>query len=97
MERVKNMVKESVSQRKQIIFTEISQGNSISISTAWRIWFSNKPHAVVPLSETHKAARKTFCEWLLEQPEGFKKHVLWSDKKCFMLNCSPQTNKILAF
>ena len=95
VERVKNMVEESVSQSKQISLAEISQGNNISISTAWRIlrkrlnWYPYKPHAVVPLSLAHKAARKTFCKCLLEQPEGFEENVIWSDEKWFMLKQSP--------
>ena len=52
-------------------------------------WYPYKPHAVVPLSLAHKTARKTFCEWLLEQPEGFERNVIWSDEKWFMLRQSP--------
>ena len=43
----------------------------------------------MPLSLAHKTARKTFCEWLLEQPEGFERNVIWSDEKWFMLRQSP--------
>ena len=58
-------------------------------NTLTGIFTNYKPHAVVPLSLAHKTARKTFCEWLLEQPEGFERNVIWSDEKWFMLRQSP--------
>ena len=62
-------------------------GNDNSKSTAWRImrkklnWHPYKPYKVVPLTDTQKSERTSFCEWLLDQGDHFVDNVTWSDKK----------------
>ena len=41
------------------------------------------------MTDTHKQARVEFCEWLLEQPDGFPNSVFFSDEKTFEKRTRP--------
>ena len=41
------------------------------------------------MTDTHKQAHVEFCEWLLEQPDGFPNSVFFSDEKTFEERTQP--------
>ena len=42
--------------------------------------------SVQPLTDAHKAQRRKFCQWILEQPSEFVERVVWTDEKFFSLH-----------
>ena len=92
---VKDFVDSKVLMKQSVSVTGIGKALQISPSTAWRIlrkrlgWYPYKPRTVVPLSNRHKEARVTFCNWLLEQSEDFEMKCIWSDEKWFQLKQGP--------
>jgi transposase len=82
VEDVKDFLLPYTTSRKSVSLNTLANSLGISYTTAWRIvrkrlgWYPYKPRNVVPLTERHKADRVVFCDWLLEQAEGFEQKVM---------------------
>ena len=74
-----------------------SRALGLSVWTIWTIlrkvlkWRSYRERHVQPLSETHKAQRRTFCRKMKEMGDQFPKQIIFSDEKWFEL--VPHPNK----
>lgn len=64
-------------------------------STLWRIvrhelrYRFYRYTSVQPLTDAHKAQRRQFCEWILEQPSEIVDKIVWTDEKFFCLHQKP--------
>ena len=91
VQRVKDFLLPYTQNEQAVSLTTMATSLNISVTTAWRVvrkklgWYPFKPRKVIPLTQAHKASRVTFCDWLLQHPEGFEDKVMWSDEKWFML------------
>ena len=54
---------------------------ALSYGVVWRILHLKLK--LYPLSNMHRKTRVKFCEWLLNQPDGFSNLVYFSDEKTF--------------
>ena len=96
-EKVKEVVKPFQERKQSISVSKVAETVKTSKTTVWRImrktlrWKPYKPNVTVPLTDAHMAGRRNFCQWLLEQPEGFPDQVIWTDEKWFVLH--PASNK----
>ncbi len=53
-----------------------------------------KPSIGYVLEERHEEGRRTFCDWLLEQPDNFPQDIIFGDEKWFSLHQAQTTIKI---
>ena len=40
--------------------------------------------SVQPLTDAHKAQRRQFCQWILQQPSNIVDRITWTDEKFFL-------------
>ena len=91
IEEVKNFLHENPSSSLK----NASERISPSKTTMWRIVrFDLKMRfyrftSVQTLTDEHKAQRRRFCEWLLEQPSDLVERIVWTDEKFFVLHQKP--------
>ena len=69
-----------------------SQQISPTTTTLWRIVrhdlrfrFYNYT-SVQPLTNAHKAQKKHFCQWILQQPSNIVDRIIWTDENFFCLH-----------
>ena len=74
-----------------------SRDLQMKMTTIWRIlrkelkWKSYRERHVQPLTDRHRAQRRTFCKKMEEMGEEFPKQIIFSDEKWFTL--VPHPNK----
>ena len=66
-----------------------SRDLQMKMTTIWRIlrkelkWKSYRERHVQPLTDRHRAQRRTFCKKMEEMGEEFPKQIIFSDEKWF--------------
>ena len=61
-------------------------------TTLWKIvrhglWFRFYHYtSVQPLTDAHKAQRRQFCQWILQQPSSIVDRIIWTDEKFFWVS-----------
>ena len=94
---------EAVIQEAKTFFEEIpscslrkaSQQISPTKTTLWRIVRHDLRlrfyhyTSVQPLTDAHKAQRRQFCQWILQQPSNIVDRIIWTDEKFFCLHQKP--------
>ena len=45
--------------------------------------------SVQPLTDAHKAQRRQYCQWIMQQPSNIVDRIIWTDEKFFCLHQKP--------
>ena len=99
---------EAVIQEAKTFFEEIpscslrkaSQQISPTKTTLWRIVRHDLRlrfyhyTSVQPLTDAHKAQRRQFCQWILQQPSNIVDRIIWTDEKFFTLHLNSVQLKV---
>lgn len=91
VDEVKNFLQENPT----CSLRKAAQRISPSKTTMWRIVRHDLKKrfyhytSVQPLTDAHKAQRRIFCQWILEQPSELVERIVWTDEKFFCLHQKP--------
>ena len=86
-QEVKSFFEETSSYSLRKAFHQISPTNT----TLWRIVEQNLRFifyhytSIQPLTDAHKAQRRQFFQWILQQPSNIVDRIIWTDEKFFCL------------
>jgi hypothetical protein len=94
-EAVIQEVKSFLHENPNCSLRKASQQTSPTKTTMWRIIRHDLGFrfyhytSVQPLTDVHKAQRRRFCQWILQQPSNIVERIVWTDEKFFCLHQKP--------